>query len=100
MPAHYAVCAFGAPYPRDVIEDVGFQVNWISVPIFFALAGGLALHAKRVSGGWTRPWIGIKPLWWFVLIFFVPFVGVPVLVVRLIANRDTPGVITGRGVSR
>jgi hypothetical protein len=82
-----------------VIEDVGFQVNWISVPIFLALAVALALYAKHVSGGWTRPWIGIAPIWWFALIFLVPFVGVPILVVRLIAHRDTPGAITGRSVS-
>lgn len=82
-----------------MIEDIGFHINWISLPIVLALAVALTLYAKHVSGGWTRPWIGIPPRWWFVLIFLVPWVGLPILVVRLIAHRNTPSAITGRSVS-
>ncbi len=80
------------------MEDTGlaFQINWVSVPIFLVLAIAFALYAKRVSGGWARPWIGIKPLWWFLLLFLLPWIGLPLLVVNLIVHRQTPGAITGR----
>jgi hypothetical protein len=76
----------------------GFYVNWVSVPIFLVLAIAIALYARRVSGGWTRPWIGIKPLWWFLLLFLVPWIGLPLLVANLIIHRRKPGAITGRKV--
>jgi len=53
-----------------------------------------------VSGGWVRPWIGIKPLWWFLLLFLLPWIGLPLLVVNLIVHRQTPGAITGRNPAR
>lgn len=46
-----------------------------------------------------RPWIGLKPVWWFVLVFLVPWIGLPFLVVQLILHRQTPGAITGRHTS-
>lgn len=84
------------------MEDTGlaFQINWVSVPIFLLLAIAIALYAKRVSGGWVRPWIGIKPLWWFLLLFLLPWIGLPLLVVNLIVHRQTPGAITGRNPAR
>ena len=56
----------------------------------------MALYARQVSGGWTRGWLGLKPVWWFLLLFLLPWVGVPVLVVSLFVHRRTPGAITGR----
>ena len=41
------------------------------------LAVVIALHARRRSGGWTQPWIGIEPVWWFLLFLPVPSVGLP-----------------------
>ena len=77
-------------------SSVAFRINWVSVPIFLVLAIVIALYAKRVSGGWMRPWIGLKPLWWFLLLFLLPWIGLPVLGVNLILHRNTPGAITGR----
>ena len=76
-----------------------FSVNWVSVPIFLALATVISLHARRVSGGWRQPWIGTKPVWWFVLIFLLPWVGLPLLIANLILHRGTPGAISGRQAS-
>ena len=42
---------------------------------------------------------GLKPVWWFVLVFLVPWIGLPLLVVQLILHRQTPGAITGRHTS-
>ena len=36
--------------------------------IFLVLAIAIALYARHVSGGWMRPWISIKPVWWFLLL--------------------------------
>ena len=76
--------------------SLSFRINWVSVPIFLVLALAVALYARHVSGGWTRPWIGVKPVWWFLLLFVLPFVGLPLLVANLVVHRRTPGAITGR----
>lgn len=78
--------------------DVGlsFHINWVSVPIFLVLAIAIALYARHVSGGWMRPWLSLKPVWWFLLLFLVPWIGLPLLVVNLFVHRRTPGAITGR----
>ena len=80
------------------MEDVGvgFHINWLSVPFFFVPALGIALYAAHVSGGLMRPWISLKPVWWFLLLFLVPPLGYLLLVVNLFAYRRTPGAITGR----
>lgn len=80
------------------MEDTGFNfyINWVSVPIFLLLAIGIALYARHVSGGWMRPWISLKPVWWFALLFVAPWIGLPLLVGKLIVHRHTPGAITGR----
>lgn len=80
------------------MEDTGFSIdiNWVTVPIFLALAIAIALYARHVSGGWTRPWLSVKPVWWFLLLFFLPWIGLPVLVVSLIVRKRTPGAVTGR----
>ena len=52
-------------------------VNWVSVPIFLVLGTAVALYAASVSGGWLRPWLGLKPVWWLALLVFVPFIGLP-----------------------
>ena len=57
----------------------------------------IALYASHVAGGWMRPWLGIKPVWWFLLIFVLPWIGIPLLIANLIVHRRTPGAITGRG---
>lgn len=44
--------------------EFGFHINWSSVPVL-VLAIMIALYARHVSGGGTRPWISIKPAWWF-----------------------------------
>lgn len=79
--------------------DFGFRINWVSVPIFLALAIAIALYARRAAGGWTRPWIGIKPVWWFVFLFLLPWIGLPVLAVSLFVHRHTPRAITGHGAA-
>ena len=80
------------------MEDVGvaLRINWVSVPIFLALAVAVAVYAGHVSGGWLRPWLGIMPVWWFLLLFLLPWIGLPVLLVSLFVHRRTPGAITGR----
>lgn len=74
----------------------GFHINWVSVPIFLVLAVAVALYARHVSGSWMRPWITIKPVWWFLLLFLVPFIGLPLLAVNLFVHRHAPGAITGQ----
>jgi hypothetical protein len=74
---------------------MGFRINWFSVPIFLVLAIAVTLYARHVSGGWMRPWISIKPLWWFVLLLLVPPLGLLLLVVNLIVHRHIPGAIMG-----
>ena len=76
--------------------DIGFHVNWLSLPIFLVFALGVALYAKNVSGSWARPWLGTKPVWWFVLLFLLPPFSYLYLVVTLLSNRHTPEAITGR----
>lgn len=78
------------------VADVSFSVNWVSVPIFLILATSVALFARHVSGGLRQPWIGISPAWWFVLLFLVPWVGLPFFVARLVIHRGSPQAITGR----
>jgi hypothetical protein len=91
----------GAAGYSACVEDTGLSlwINWVSVPIFLALAIAVALYARHVSGRWMRPWIGLKPVWWFVLVLLVPWIGLPLLVVQLILHRQTPGAITGRHTS-
>ena len=79
--------------------DFGFGINWVSVPILLALATAIALYAKHVSGGWMRPWIGIKPVRWFVLLFLLPWIGLPVLAVTLLVHRHTPSAMTGNSAA-
>ncbi|WP_157581974.1 hypothetical protein [Phycicoccus sp. Soil803] len=78
---------------------LSFHINSVSVPIVLVLAIAIALYARNVSGGWMRPWISVKPVWWFVLLFLVPWIGLPLLVVNLIMHRHTPGAITGRNAA-
>ena len=73
-----------------------FHLNWVGLPVFLVLALVVALYARHVAGGWTRAWLGVKPAWWFVLLFVLPWIGLPVLVVGLFVHRHTPGAITGR----
>jgi hypothetical protein len=89
-----------AGYPARV-EDTGLSlwINWVSVSIFLAMAIAVALYARHVTGGWTRAWIGLKPVWWFVLVFLVPWIGLPLLGAQLLLNRRTPGAVTGRKAS-
>ncbi|KGN32171.1 hypothetical protein N802_10665 [Knoellia sinensis KCTC 19936] len=79
--------------------DVGFFINWGVVPLFLIPALAIAFYAKHVSGGWLLPWINLKPVWWFVLLFVLPWIGYLVLVVNLLVHRNTPGAITGRRAS-
>ena len=66
------------------------------MPIFLVLAIAIALYARQVSGGWMRPWISIKPLWWLLLLVLVPPLGLLLLVVNLVMHRHIPGAITGQ----
>lgn len=79
--------------------DVRFYINWLSVPLFLIPALAIAAYAAHVSGGLMRPWISVKPVWWFLLLFFVPPLGYVLLVVNLFVHRRTPGAITGRTVA-
>lgn len=74
------------------MEDVGLglSINWVFVSISLALAIPVGLYAKHVSGGWMRPWIGVRPVWWFVLVFLVPWIGLPLLIAQLILHRRHP----------
>ena len=74
---------------------LSFHINWLSVPIFLLLALAIALYARHVSGGWTRTWIGLKPVWWFLLPFLLPWIGLPLLAVNLFLHRHTPRAVTG-----
>lgn len=75
------------------------RVNWISVLIFAVVAIITAYLAQRASGGWSRPWMGLKPLWWFGLIFLVPWIGLPILGVQLLLHRRKTLVPGGRASS-
>lgn len=81
--------------------DVGvsFHFNWLTVPFFFVPAVVIALYAAHVSGGFMRPWISLRPAWWFLLLLLVPPLGYLLLVVNLCVHRRTPGAITGRTVA-
>ncbi|MBM6404196.1 hypothetical protein JQN72_08055 [Phycicoccus sp. CSK15P-2] len=80
------------------MEDVGvrFYVNWLAVPFFFVPALAIALYAAHASGGWKRPWIGVRPVRWFLLLFLLPPLGYLLLATNLVVHRRTPGAITGR----
>ena len=80
------------------MEDEGLRlyVNWAIVPFCLVPAIAIALYARYVSGGWTRPWISLKPVWWFLILFLLPPLGFLLLVVNLFVHRHTPGAITGR----
>ena len=43
-----------------------------------------------------RPWISLKPLWWFLLLFLLPPLGYLLLAVNLVVHRRTTGAIIGR----
>ncbi|MGL5931239.1 MAG: hypothetical protein ACRCY8_20090 [Dermatophilaceae bacterium] len=73
------------------IEGANFSVNWVSASIFFVLGLAIAWHGRRASGSWTRPWLGLRPLWWFVVLFLLPFVGYLMLAVGLISRKRTSG---------
>ena len=81
------------------MADVDIAINWVTVPIYLVLAIAIALYARHVSGGWTRPRLYIKPIWWFLPLFFLPWIGLPVLVISLFVNRRTQGAITGRNAA-
>jgi len=83
------------------VEDVAFafRINLVSVPIFLALAIAVALFARHVSGGWMRPWLNIKPVFWLPLLFLLPWIGLPVLVVSLFVHRNAPGAIARRNAA-
>ena len=100
-PLATAMCALAAWAVIPVSQGSFFGIwdgKWVvadlNVGILYLLA--IALYARHVSGGGMRPWISIKPVWWFLLLFVVPFVGIPLLTVNLIVHRRTPGAITGR----
>lgn len=76
--------------------EVGFYVNWSILPIFLVFALVVAWYAKKVSGSWTRPWLGTKPVWWFVFLFLLPPFSYLYLAVILFSNRHAPEAITGR----
>lgn len=78
------------------VTEVGFHVNWSVLPIVLVVAVGVALYARKVSGSWTRPWLGTKPVWWFVLLFFLPPFSYVYLAVSLFSNRHAPEAITGQ----
>jgi hypothetical protein len=78
------------------VGSLSLRINGVSVVLFLVLSIAVALYARHVSGGWMRPWIGVKPAWWFFFLFLVPWIGLPLLVVNLIVHRHTPGAITGR----
>ncbi|HMM96242.1 hypothetical protein [Phycicoccus sp.] len=80
--------------------DVDFHINWVSVPIFLVAALAIAAYARHVSGGMSRPWLGLNPPWWFLLLFLLPPLGYLHLAVNLYAHRHTPGAITGRTAIR
>ena len=80
----------------ELQQPFEFAVNWVGATILFALAAGITTYARRVSGGWTRPWLSITPVWWFVMLFLVPPPGYLLLLVNLIVHRRVPGAITGR----
>ena len=79
-------------------QDVGisFYINWVMVPICLVPAIAIAIYARHVSGGSMQPWISLKPVWWFLLLFLLPPLGFLLLVVNLAVHRHTPGAITGR----
>ena len=82
--------------PHVAVEGVGFSINWVMVPFCLVPASAIALYARHVSGDWMRPWISLKPVWWFLLLFLVPPLGFLLLVVNHFVHRHTPGAITGR----
>lgn len=75
--------------------EAGFYVNWSALPILLVFALGVALYARKVSGGWMRPWLGTKPVWWFVLLFLLPPFSYLYLAVALFSHRHTEA-ITGQ----
>ena len=75
--------------------SIDFYVNWAMVPICLVPAVAVAIYAKQVSGGWTKPWISLKPVWWFLLLFLLPPLGFLLLAVNLFVHRRTQGAITG-----
>ncbi len=80
------------------MEDVGvsFYINWLSVPFFFVPALAIALYGAHLSGGLMRPWMSLKPVWWFVLLLLLPPLGYLPLAVNLFVHRRTPGATIGR----
>jgi hypothetical protein len=75
--------------------SIDLYVNWAMVPICLVPAVAVAIYAKHVSGGWTKPWISLKPVWWFLLLFLLPPLGFLLLAVKLFVHRRTQGAITG-----
>jgi hypothetical protein len=90
----------GADWPpwSSAAEDVtnSLYINWLSVPFLFVPSMAIALYAAHVSGGFMRPWISLKPVWWFPLLFLAPSLGYLLLAVNMFVHRRTPGAITGR----
>ncbi len=80
------------------IESWGFYVNWVMVPFCLVPAIAIALYAKHVSGSWMQPWISLKPVWWFLLLFLAPPLGFLLLFVNLFVHRHTPGALGHRAV--
>jgi hypothetical protein len=66
-------------------EGMLLYINWASVPLFLVPAITVALYARYVSG-WMRPWIRLKPVWWFLFLFLLPPLGYLLLVVNLLSS--------------
>ncbi|MFQ6169962.1 hypothetical protein ACK8HX_00015 [Oryzobacter sp. R7] len=77
-------------------EELGLHVDWVALPFVLIPAALVSLYARSVSGGWTQPWLSLKPVWWFGLLFLVPPLGFVLLAVNLFVYRKVPGAITGR----
>lgn len=75
--------------------ELDFWFNWAAVPLFLVPALLIGLYGRHVSGGWARPWISLKPVWWFLLLFLVPPLGYLLLVVNLFVYRKVPGAVAG-----
>lgn len=75
--------------------ELDFWVNWASAALFVVPALAIALYGRQASGSWARPWLSLKPVWWFLLLFLVPPLGYLLLVVNLFVHRRAPGASGG-----
>lgn len=59
-----------------LICDVDINVNWWGVVVVIPTALAIALVARMWSGSFKSPFAGHRPATWFLLVFFLPPVGV------------------------